>query len=217
MKVIKNRDVLQSYIITTAKYDFSIYEKRILYCQIMIEQELLKDNKIHPQVKIDVNLWKDKKYTIPVHWLLPNGEKDKNHYQVKKAFNALMKKTIIYEDERYVTGFPLVQSFKIDKKGETVTWQSYSEVVAATVNFAKGFRKYELKTAMDFNSTYTMRFYELLSGQQTPLTFTIDQLKEMFKIQNKYTYVKDFIKYVINSSQKELNEKSPFSFEYKIY
>lgn len=31
MAVIKNKDVLQSYIVTTARYDFSVYEKRILY------------------------------------------------------------------------------------------------------------------------------------------------------------------------------------------
>ena len=28
---INNKEVLQSYILTTAKYDYSVYEKRILY------------------------------------------------------------------------------------------------------------------------------------------------------------------------------------------
>ena len=69
MAVIKNKEVLQSYIITAAKYDFSIYEKRILYRQIEIEQELLQGQKIRPNVRIETNLWKDKKYTIPVKML----------------------------------------------------------------------------------------------------------------------------------------------------
>lgn len=216
MAIVTSKEVLQSYIITTAKYDFSIYEKRILYRQIEIEQELLNGVKIKPGVKIETNLWKDRRYTIPVNWLLPNGEQDKNHYQVKKAFNSLMKKIINYEDDEQIVGFPLVMNFKVDKRGETVTWQAYSMVVDAIVNFAKGFRKYELKTAIEFNSVYSMRFYELLSGQERPITFTIENLKAMFMLENKYKETKDFIKYVINVAKKELTEKSPYSFEYQI-
>lgn len=216
MAVIKNKEVLQSYIITTAKYDFSIYEKRILYRQIEIEQELLLGQTIKPGVIIETNLWKDKKYTIPVNWLLPNGEKDKNHYQVKKAFEALMSKKIIYETPDAIEGFPIIQRFKIDKKGENVTWQVPHEIVDVIVNFAKGFRKYELKTAMEFESVYSMRFYELLSGQTAPLTYTIEQLKSMFQIQNKYKLTADFFRNVIEPAKKELDAKSPYSFDYHV-
>lgn len=216
MAVIKNKEVLQSYIITTAKYDFSIYEKRILYRQIEIEQELLLGQTIKPGVIIETNLWKDKKYTIPVNWLLPNGEKDKNHYQVKKAFEALMSKKIIYETPDAIEGFPIIQRFKIDKKGENVTWQVPHEIVDVIVNFAKGFRKYELKIAMEFESVYSMRFYELLSGQTTPLTYTIEQLKSMFQIQNKYKLTADFFRNVIEPAKKELDTKSPYSFDYHV-
>lgn len=38
MAFIKNKDILQSYVITTARYDFSIYEKRILYRIIEVLQ-----------------------------------------------------------------------------------------------------------------------------------------------------------------------------------
>lgn len=216
MAIVSNKDVLQSYIITSAKYDFSIYEKRILYRQIEIEQELLNGQKIRPEIKIDTTLFGDKYYTIPVNWLLPNGEQDKNHYQVKKAFKALMSKIIEYEDERWIMGFPLVKEFKIDLKGQTVRWQSHPMIVEAIVNFSKGFRKYELKTAIEFNSVYAMRFYELMSGQQRPLTFTIDQLKAMFKLENKYSDTNRFINKVIHTAKKELDKKSPYSFEYKI-
>lgn len=215
MANITSKDVLQSYIITSAKYDFSVYEKRILYRQIEIEQELLNGQKIRPGVKIDTNLWRDRKYTMPVQMFL-NGEDDKNHARIKKAFKALMSKIIEYEDENEIVGFPLIMNYKVDKKGETVTWQSYSMMVDAIVNFAKGFRKYELKTAIEFNSVYAMRFYELMSGQKSPLTFTIDHLKAMFKLDNKYKENKDFFKKVIDVAKKELDKKSPYSFEYKI-
>lgn len=214
MATITNKEVLQSYIITTAKYDFSVYEKRILYKQIEIEQELLSGQKIRPNVKIDTNLWKDRKYTMPVQMFL-NGEEDKNYARIKKAFKSLMSKIIEYEDENKIVSFPLIMNYEIDKKGETVTWQCYSIMVDAIVNFAKGFRKYELKTAMSFDSIYAMRFYEIFSGQERPLTFTIDQLKAMFKLENKYSLTAMFIKKVIDVAKKELDKKSPYSFEYK--
>ncbi|KDS44870.1 initiator Replication family protein, partial [Parabacteroides distasonis str. 3776 Po2 i] len=39
---------------------------------------------------------------------------------------------------------------------------------------------------MKFKSVYSMRFYELLSGQKTKLIYQLEQLKEMFKVQDKY-------------------------------
>ena len=215
MAVIKNKEVLQSYIITAAKYDFSIYEKRILYRQIEIEQELLQGQKARKGVIIETNLWKDKKYTIPVKWLLKD-EEDKNHYQIRKAFKALMSKIIEYDTREVSGAFPLIQRFELNKRSEYVTWQVPHEIVDVIVNFAKGFRKYELLTAMEFESVYSMRFYELMSGKEEPITFGIDKLKEMFRLENKYKQVNDFLRFVIIPAKKELDEKSPYSFEYAI-
>lgn len=215
MAVIKNKEILQSYIITAAKYDFSIYEKRILYRQIEIEQELLSGQQLRPGVTIETNLWKDKKFTIPIKLLL-NGEEDKNHARIRKAFKDLMSKIIEYETSDAFGAFPLIQRFDLDKRSEFVTWQVPNEIVEVIVNFAKGFRKYELKIAMEFESVYAMRFYELLSGQKSPLTYTIEQLKDMFKIQGKYKQINDFLRFVIEPAKRELDEKSPYSFEYKI-
>ena len=215
MAVIKNKEVLQSYIITAAKYDFSIYEKRILYRQIEIEQELLQGQKARKGVIIETNLWKDKKYTIPVKWLLKD-EEDKNHYQIRKAFKALMSKIIEYDTREVSGAFPLIQRFELNKRSEYVTWQVPHEIVDVIVNFAHGFRKYELKTAMEFESIYSMRFYELMSGKEEPITFGIDKLKEMFRLENKYKQVNDFLRFVIIPAKKELDEKSPYSFEYAI-
>jgi phosphate starvation-inducible membrane PsiE len=36
--VISNKNLIQSYIMTTAKYDFSVYEKRILYLLVEMAQ-----------------------------------------------------------------------------------------------------------------------------------------------------------------------------------
>ena len=209
-----NKDLIQSYIFTTAKYDFSVFEKRILYRQIEIEQALLEGQKIGDGVKIDTNLWGNKRYTIPIRWLLKD-EQDKNYKQVKLAFDSLLKKTIRYEDEYTIEGFGIIQEYKIEKRDSFVSWVAHPKIVEASMNFAKGYRKYELQTAMQFESVYAMRFYELLSGQKQPITYTITTLKEMFGISNKYKYVKDFRRYVLDMAKNELDKCSPYSFDYK--
>lgn len=49
-----------------------------------------------------------------------------------------------------------------------------------------------------------MRFYELLSNQKTPLIYSIEQLKEMFCVTDKYERINDFIRYVVDAAKKSL-------------
>lgn len=215
MKKKINKDLIQSYIFTTAKYDFSVYEKRVLYRQIEIEQALIEGKEIGKGIKIDTNLWGDKRYTIPLKWLLKD-ENDKNYTQITKAFKNLREKTIIYEDDSIIAGFGVIQSFEIEKRGSYVSWVAHPKIVEATMNFAKGYRKYELKTAMEFESVYAMRFYELMSGQKTPLTYSIDSLKEMFGIADKYTRISQFQSKVLDIAKRELDKCSPYTFDYEM-
>lgn len=211
----KNKDLIQSYIFTTAKYDFSVYEKRILYRQIEIEQQLLDGKKVGQRIKVDTNLWGNKRYTIPLKMLLKDTA-DKNYEQISKAFRSLREKTIMYEDDKIIAGFGVIQEFEIEKRGSFVSWVSHPKIVEASMDFAKGYRKYELKVAMEFESIYAMRFYEILSGQKKPLTYTIDALKEMFGITGKYKFVKDFRIKVLDAAKKELDKCSPYTFDYKM-
>jgi hypothetical protein len=54
-----------------------------------------------------------------------------------------------------------------------------------------------------------------MSNQKKPIEFKIDTLKEMFSITDKYKLNADFFRFVLDKSKKELDEKSPYSFDYK--
>ena len=95
------------------------------------------------------------------------------------------------------------------------TFHVYDPIWRAALDFTKGFKKYELITAMKFKSVYAMRFYELMSGQTQPLFVSLegsDGLRERFCLQGKYERVNDFKRYVIDAAKKELDESSPYSF-----
>lgn len=214
MAKISNKDVLQSYILTTAKYDFSVYEKRLIYqlvdmAQCEIEGLSFRNN----CKKISHTLWGNVVLEVPISAMLAN-EDDKNHKLAKEALTSLSQKYLIYEDAKTWEKINIIVLPKIDKFKSTFTFTLDPKIWECMLDFSKGFRKYELLTAMEFSSVYSMRFYELLSGQKYPLTYTVAQLKEMFQIEGKYNETKDFIRRVVEPAKKELDEKSPYSFTF---
>jgi hypothetical protein len=114
-----NKDVFQSYVLTTAKYDFSVYEKRIMYRLVEMAQkdvvQPLRENlrKIEPS-DCGVNI------TMPVSDILKD-ETDKNYEIAKKAFRSLSKKGLEYEDEETWFYTSVIEHPKIDKGIVTAT------------------------------------------------------------------------------------------------
>jgi len=214
-KAMERTYLLQSYILTTARYDFSVYEKRILYRIVEEMQELLKGEKLNRDLRCKINKQIFDLYDIemPISAFLYD-EEDTHHDRAKKALLAMSRKIFQYEDDRVWKAIPLIITPVIRKYDSMIKFRLHEDIYDALMNFSKGFKKYELKTAYEFKSVYAMRFYELFSGQRTPLIFSIRDLKLMFGVEEKYKLTADFIKRVVDVAQKELNKKSPYSFEY---
>ena len=168
----------EPYILTTAKYNFSVYEKRVLYKLIELVQADLEGKKLLPGYSVNKTLFDDKIITIPIKSLL-NHENDKNHRKIKDALIGLRNKTIEYETLKKWELIGIIEKPIIEKYADIIKFEVNPRIWEVILNFAKGFRKYELKTAMSFESVYTMRFYEIFSGQKKPIIFTI----------SNYTYI----------------------------
>jgi len=99
-----------------------------LYRQIEeIEQQLLEGHKIGKGIKIDTNLWGNKRYTIPLKLLLSNSS-DKNYKQIDIAFKSLLKKVIEYEDENRKGAFGIIQEYEIEKRSSFVSWVAHPKL-----------------------------------------------------------------------------------------
>lgn len=214
--VVRNRDQIQSYIMTTAKYDFNVYEKRIIYRLVEMAQSEVMGRRFPDDCrKIEHNLFGYTKITMPTSDIL-NGEDDKNHAQVKLALTRLNEKKFEYEDDEIWQIIRIVDRVIVEKNKSIFSFEVEPKIWSCILDFSKGYRKYELTTAMQFKSVYSMRFYELLSGQETPLTYSIEQLRDMFQLQGKYKQINDLQRFVLEPAQRELDEYSPYSFTYKI-
>jgi len=211
-----SKEVIQGYVLTAAKYDFSRYEKLIMYKMVEIAQDDLKGKKLGPGYSINQTLFNDKILEIPIKDFLPEG--DKNHAQVKKALTSLRNKTIEYEDDKEWRLIGIIEKPVVEKYSDKVVFEVQPLIWQAILNFSKGHTRYELNAAMNFKSVYAMRFYEMFSKNLKPLTLHIDTLKERFGLKDKYTNrPADFIKRVITPAKKELDLKSEFSFNYSIH
>ncbi len=224
---------LQSYIFTASRYNFSVYEKRILYRMIEIEQKMFNQQEIlkNPH-KIETNLWGDRRYTFPVKFLLSTKDEEegtdetinKNNARVIKALNALNDKKISEGKTDGTTDYwsiRIIDSPQFKKGERYVSWKADSKLIEMIMDFSKGWRAYELNVAFNLQSQYAMRLYELIANKKKPITYSIDELVKMFCLENKYIR-KDTGKHIIGhienkvilKAQKELDKISPYTFSY---
>ncbi len=212
---ITNKDVIQSYIVTAARYDFDVYEKRIVYRLVEMCQDQIEGKKLNAGFRIDPLIFNEmKEITIPISSFLKD-EEDQNYTRAKEALRSLRNKTFEYSTpEKPWKLIGLIEMPEFNSTG-FAKFRIHKEVYEAILNFSKGFRKLELQTAMSFDTVYAMRFYELFSGKKEPITYKIEDLKIMFHLENKYKLNADFIKRVIEPAKKEMDEKAPYSFTYK--
>jgi plasmid replication initiation protein len=212
---IDNLDLIQSYILTSAKYDYTVYEKRILYRIIELMQDYTAGKKLNQKYSIRKTIFDDIDITMPISAFMTEGD-DSNYSRTKKALLSLNGKTVEYKDKNTWAAYNLIERPEIHYSGGYASFRISPKIAKAFLDFSKGYSKYELVTAMNFVSSYSMRFYELFSENKQPITYRIDSLKIMFKLEDKYKLNADFIRRVVEPSKKELDATSPYSFKYEI-
>ena len=90
------------------------------------------------------------------------------------------------------------------------------------LNFSQGYREFELNKALALPTTYSLKFYMLVSGNSKPITFkTIDEFKqwlgiapEQYKDKDGKDRIDNIEARVIKPAQKALNNSCPYTFTY---
>ena len=206
-----NKMILQSYSLTTIRNDFGIYAQRLIVriaeaMQYRFEEADFLTKELKPS---DERLiWK-----FNLADLQQPGEK--HHAHVKEELRKVIKASVKMERENGWRESVIFTDIDYSDNGQIIVWINQN-LWQLFVEISKGFKKYQLETALSLRTTYALRLYQLLSGNEAPITYTIDWLKQMFQLQDKYANNNDFIKRVIEPARKELDEKSETSFVYRI-
>lgn len=228
-----SKNIIESYIFATSKRDLNIVSERLLLQLVKAAQSQIYGINFRDGsglCRVDVKPL-ETVVDIDVKELL-GTEGSTNYTHAKEALKNLMEKK--HESEQ-----PLMRGGKpvLDEAGHPVyqyeahhlvndvyvnkTRPGSIQVVVnrstweAILDFSKGYRRYDLLVASKLKSIYALRMYKIISNQKNPISFSIAQLKEMWGVQDKYPKNKDFIKNITNA-KKELDEVSPWTFEYDI-
>lgn len=212
----QNKDLIESYKLTTVRDRIGIYGQRLILrlVEFATTEGATKglDFKSGKDIRrVEVGLWGERSVTMPLSDLMGNSE---NYSAVKRSVRALQKETIEYEEEDGAwVSFPFLGKVRIAAgqltvKVEPELWQVF-------MDFRKGFRRYELEAALQLKSAYSLRLYKLVSDQGAKqLDFQLDELKKMLGVGDKYPRPYDFGKYVLDPAKAELDRMAPWTFSY---
>lgn len=209
-----NKDLLESYILTTASYDYSIYEKRILTKITDLLQFSFSDFKkenFRVANQITKDLFGDYKIKINV----ADIDKNNNYNRVKNACLSLAKKGFEYEDDKIWTYINFLTEPKITKKNGEFSFRVSEEFASIFINFSKGYRKFEYKVAMNLKNPNSVKLYQLFSNKESPITYSIQKIRKILGVEEKYLKFYDFKRHILEPCKKELDKNAPYSFTYE--
>lgn len=198
--------ITKSNALTRAYYRFGLVEKRCMEALISKLNPLRKDNLQHIEL------------TATDYAKAFNVSQKHAYEHLTSAADALLNRVIAVPEspDRIVKMTLTAQAVYEEKAGKiTVTFNPL--IVPHLMGLREKFTSYPLKQAVDFSSSYTWRFYELLvswakSKKETAGVFTgwltveVDELRNMLGMPDSYRWV--HISATLDKITKELLEKS---------
>lgn len=190
-------DIIQPNQVTIARYDYNIWEKRMMYKLIELLQK---------EMRKEVELYKSEH---DVYFEFSHQDIDANYdaqKYIKKALDTLSSKKIIIEKkDDYWTGNLI--NWGRDKKGKILISVN-NLIIPFLTDIAKGFTAYSAVVAMALKSSYSQRLYELCSRfKDTKKWFVApDTLRDMLNLPKSYQDYKNIRTRVLDVAQKELKD-----------
>lgn len=199
--------VTKSHALSRAYYRFGLVEKRCM------EALISKLNPMRNDVIQDIEL-------RAMDYAKAFGVSEKIAYRdLSSAVDALLHRIIVVnEDNGRIRKMTLAIEAVYEEKSGKVTVAFNPRIVPHLIGLRAKFSSYPLKAAVDFSSSYTWRFYELLvSWAQKKedtggvfagwLTVSVEELRQMLGVPDSYAWV-IFERQVLNVVTAELLEKA---------
>lgn len=148
------------------------------------------------------------------------GTSSKDEYsRVKETVESLMKKIVeipsLNEDK--VLLCQLFWPCEYHKGQGFVDVQFYSELRDYLLQLKEKFTQYDIKNILRIKSFASIRMYELLKQYEHigKRQFSVEELKHLLKVEDKYKLYADFKRYVLNRAKKDLEKYCDIGFDFK--
>jgi len=206
--------VRQPYVVTMSKNRLNVHEMRIMLRIV----EALQNDMIYGKQRLAVQqtIWGDKVIQVPTKSLVPEG---KNHAYVKAALRSIRTKNILIRgrDEKgeYEVNAGLITESKYYLNNEIVELQISRHLLPSYLALANNYSQYSLEVAFNSSSSYVMKLYQFVSHwkDKSKLTVSIDDLRDLLQIGDKYQHQKDLKRRVLLPASRELKKRGDVWFE----
>lgn len=209
-------NVVQSYLTTIMRGDFTLYETRIFMKIVELANQTLKGAKASSYLRkvvctdgINCNL------VIPVRDIMTENSQAYN--RVREALEHLMHKEVkLYIPElKEWRATTLLNNIRMTEHDGLIKFVVPKWLLEYIMNFIEGnFSLYDLQVAITLPSAYAVRLYWLTCSMKDTTDFSIIMLKSMLGADEKYKQTKDFIRRCIEPAQKALATRNVNGFTY---
>lgn len=193
-----------------SRQEFSLIEKKIIYCVI---------NQLQVSLQPQEDLFGDKYFKIPVSEF---GE-DYSFWKLREAINKLTTRSVTGSDENKKYAVSMSPIPWAELKDGVLQVKLQKEAVPYFIDLKlKGYTAYQFKVAMSLGSTYSQRLFELLSRWKDKGVWyvTIEQFKFLMGIDKEKSYNGPYAngkikQAILTPAQEELAEKTDMEFDYE--
>lgn len=194
--------IVQSNAITMARYEFSVMEKRILYCII---NQINTGYKNHQTDYKDDSGWKNITILINGKDLSKCGERTAD---IRSSMKKLQKRTIEIQREQRWTSIVFITAIDHFEETNNYRIEISRHIVPYFVELSSKFTAYYIAVALTLKSVYSQRFYELCCQYKSKKSFVLgtDEIRKFLAIEDKYPQINDLRKRVIEIPMKELKD-----------
>lgn len=206
-----DRILMKNNYLIKAKYDLSLIQSRVF---IVMLYKLQKDNNGEMSCIIQRNELKQ----------IINKKSLHSIKGMTEVLNELMKQTIYFKEikpnsKHSVWGkYNLINGFEYDDEFDSFKIVCSQRVYELLTNYLEiGYTPINLTIFLSLKSCYAQRMYDLLrlwSGTKREITYSVQELKELLMVQNKYKSYTDFQRNVITPAVKNLNNTGMFEITY---
>lgn len=196
----KNNLIVKSNHVVEASYTLTTLEQRLILSAI---GKVPKGEEVTAKVLYPITLEDVVKL---------GGDAKIFNRDLKEALNRLYDRSIILRGNDESTSFRWIQQKRETTSGEFSI--RFSEpILPFLTNLKAEFTKYLESDIVGMTSHYAIRFYELMMQYRSvgKREISLEDLRWMFQLQDKYPVWADLKRWVIDQAVKEINQYSPYT------
>lgn len=204
--LMKNNELIK------ARYDLTVIQSRVF---IVMLYKLQKDKRGEMSCIISTEEFKQ----------LINRRNDRTLVNIKKILNELMSKRIFFKEikndnKNYIWGeYNLINGFEYDEELDNFKIVCAKRVYDLLTSYLEiGYTPINLSVYLSLTNSNAQRMYDLLrlwSNSKKVIRYSVDEIKELLMIEDKYKNYSDLKRSVLNPAIKALNKTGMFEITIK--